>query len=49
MIIEITGVNTWNKGAELMLVAIRDRFARLYPDVKLVVDMWFGSYEERAR
>ena len=49
MIIEITGVNTWNKGAELMLVAIRDRFAHLYPDVKLVVDRWFGSYQDRAQ
>lgn len=49
MIIEITGVNTWNKGAELMLVAIRDRFTHLYPDVKLVVDRWFGSYQDRAQ
>ena len=49
MIIEVTGVNTWNKGAELMLVAIRDRFAHLYPDVKLVVDRWFGSYQDRAQ
>ena len=49
MIIEVTGVNTWNKGAELMLVAIKDRFARLYPDVKLVVDTWFGTYQERAQ
>lgn len=49
MIIEVTGVNTWNKGAELMLFAIKDRFANLYPDVKLVVDTWFGNYEERAQ
>jgi len=49
MIIEVTGVNTWNKGAELMLVAIRDHFARHHPGVHLAVDTRFGSYLDRAR
>jgi colanic acid/amylovoran biosynthesis protein len=48
MLIEVTGVNTWNKGAELMLVAIRERLQHR-TGVRLVVDPWFGSYEERAR
>lgn len=48
MTIEVTGVNTWNKGAELMLVAIRERFLAQRPDTRLVVDPWFGSYAERA-
>lgn len=49
MVIEITGVNTWNKGAELMLVAIRNHFKEKYPEVKLAVDQWCGEYEDRAR
>jgi colanic acid/amylovoran biosynthesis protein len=49
MIVEITGVNTRNKGAELMLAAIQDRFARHHPEVQLAVDQWFGSYADRAR
>ena len=48
MLIEVTGVNTWNKGAELMLVAVRERMAR-HADAALAVDPWFGSYAERAR
>lgn len=49
MTIEVTGVNTWNKGAELMLVAVREHVRRLRPEARLVVDPWFGTYAERAR
>lgn len=49
MVIEVTGVNTWNKGAELMLVAIEERFRQYHPEVQLAVEPWFGSYAERAR
>ncbi|NNF04299.1 MAG: polysaccharide pyruvyl transferase family protein [Rhodothermales bacterium] len=48
MIIEVTGTNTWNKGAELMLVAIRERFLARYPDYTIAVDGSFGSYADRA-
>ena len=49
MIIEITGVNCWNKGAELMALAIKERFASKYPHVQLAVDQRFGNYLERAQ
>ena len=48
MIVEVTGTNTQNKGAELMLVAIREHFSDR-PDVELAVNQFFGSYQERAR
>ena len=48
MLIEVTGANTWNKGAELMLVAVRERLAQ-HAEMRLAVDPWFGSYAERAR
>ncbi|HEX7072311.1 MAG TPA: polysaccharide pyruvyl transferase family protein [Rhodothermales bacterium] len=48
MTIEVTGVSTHNKGAELMLAAVRDHF-QPHPDVRLVVDSQFGTYHERAR
>lgn len=47
MIIEVTGTNTQNKGAELMLVAIREHFAG-QSEVQLAVNQFFGSYPERA-
>ena len=47
MIIEIAGVNRWNKGAELMMRAVRDKFAG-YPSVSLAVDQRFGKYADRA-
>lgn len=49
MIIEITGTSTRNKGAELMLVAIRQQFEDMDPSIKLAVDGSFGRYEDRAR
>lgn len=48
MIIEVTGTNTWNKGAELMLVAILEHFADR-SEVQLAVDQFFGTYHERAQ
>lgn len=49
MTIDVTGVNTWNKGAELMLVAIEDHMSRYHPRVQLAAEPWFGTYAERAR
>jgi len=49
MIVEVTGTNTWNKGAELMMVAIRRYVDAHQPDVQLAVDSTFGSYVDRAR
>jgi len=48
MILEVTNTFTRNKGAELMLVAIREHFADR-SNVKLAVDQFFGSYAERAK
>lgn len=48
MTTEVTGTNTQNKGAELMLVAIRKHFADR-PNVQLAVNQFFGSYPERAQ
>jgi colanic acid/amylovoran biosynthesis protein len=48
MVIELTGTNTRNKGAELMLVAVVEHFAD-HPDVQLAVNQFFGSYRERAQ
>jgi colanic acid/amylovoran biosynthesis protein len=48
MIVEVTGTHTRNKGAELMLVAIREHFADR-PEVQLAVDQFFGAYIERAK
>ena len=48
MIIEVAGTSTRNKGAELMLVAIREHF-RNWPNVHLAVDQFFGAYPERAQ
>ena len=48
MITEVTGTNTQNKGAELMLVAIREHFADR-PGVQLAVNQFFGTYAERAK
>lgn len=48
MTIEVTGVSTWNKGAELMLLAICRHFNQ-YPNVRLAVDPSFGTFDERAK
>lgn len=48
MIIEVTGTGTHNKGAELMLIAIKEHFAS-FPDVKLAVSQFFGTYQDRTK
>lgn len=48
MIVEITGTNTRNKGAELMLIAVRAQLGE-HSDVQLAVDQFFGTYAERAK
>lgn len=48
MILEVTNTFTRNKGAELMLVAIREHFSE-QSSVELAVDQFFGSYGERAK
>lgn len=48
MIIEVTGTFTRNKGAELMLVAIREHFAGR-SSIRLAVNQFFGTYAERAK
>ncbi len=49
MFIEVSGTSTWNKGAELMMVAIREHFKDHHPNVRLAVDAGFGKYEDRAK
>ena len=49
MIIEISGCNTHNKGAELMLLAIKQHFDSVDANVRLAVNHWFGPYEDRAK
>lgn len=48
MVIEVTGTNTRNKGAELMLIAIREHFAD-WSNLQLAVNQFFGTYAERAK
>ena len=49
MLIEITGTGTRNKGAELMLVAIKQQLEQMNPSIQLAADVSFGSYQDRAR
>jgi polysaccharide pyruvyl transferase WcaK-like protein len=49
MIIEVCGTNTWNKGAELMLAAIRERLKHTRPNTRIAVDSAFGAYADRAK
>lgn len=48
MLLEISGCSRRNKGAELMLIAIRKHFKLLDPANQFAVDNWFGDYEDRA-
>jgi len=48
MIVEVTGTSTRNKGAEMMLLAIREHFAD-HSDVRLAVNQFFGSYADRSK
>ncbi len=47
MIVEVTGTGTANKGAELMLAAIRLHFWEVDPELRLVVTTNFGGVEKR--
>ncbi len=49
MIIEVTGASTRNKGAELMLAAVREHYGVPDSDVTLAVTPWFGSSTDRLR
>jgi Polysaccharide pyruvyl transferase len=49
MILEVSGTSTRNKGAELMLSAIREHYAGSRPEVQLAVASGFGTYEERVK
>ncbi len=48
MILEVSGTSTNNKGAELMLVGIREHYAPDHADIRLAVEPWFGCFEDRA-
>lgn len=48
MLIEIVGCSTRNKGAELLLLAVREHFAARR-DVQLTVTPWFGPWSDRAK
>ncbi len=48
MIVDVNGCGAANKGAELMLVAIQQHYQNVNGRVKLAVERWFGSYEQRA-
>lgn len=48
MIIEVTGTGTGNKGAELLLCAIKKKLTGV-SNVKLAVNPEFGSYESRGK
>lgn len=49
MIVQVTGASTRNKGAELMLAAVRDHFRVPDSDVTLAVTPWFGSVRDRLK
>ena len=48
MILEVAGTSTQNKGAELMLAAIREHYQGSQPLVGLAVTSGFGTFDERA-
>jgi colanic acid/amylovoran biosynthesis protein len=47
MIIEVTGTNTWNKGAELMIASISKHFRD--KQAKIAVGSSFGTYNDKAK
>lgn len=48
MIIEVAGTSTRNKGAELMLSAIREHYVLAGVDVQIAVRGGFGEFDSRA-
>ena len=48
MIVEVHGCSTRNKGAELMMLAIKQHYEAAGQNVQLAVDPWFGTFQERA-
>jgi colanic acid/amylovoran biosynthesis protein len=49
MILEVYGTSVFNKGAELMQMAVAEHFATLDPAIQLAVGPLFGPYAARAR
>jgi colanic acid/amylovoran biosynthesis protein len=49
MNVAINGTSTQNRGAELMALAVATRLRDWDPAVRIAVDPWFGSFEDRAR
>jgi polysaccharide pyruvyl transferase WcaK-like protein len=49
MLIQLKGGSFSNRGDQLMLIAVVDRFRAVAPHVALASHTWYGSYEERAR
>ncbi len=49
MIVEVRGVGTHNKGAELMLQVVLEQLKVAKPDIEFAVERWFGPYKDRAR
>jgi len=47
--LEIYGVGTWNRGAELMAIAVSENIRKRFPDARVAVSPWFGSFESRGR
>lgn len=47
--VEIHGVSTLNRGAELMAIAISENIRKYFPGSRVAVSPWFGSFESRGR
>ena len=48
MIVEIAGVSSRNKGAELMLLAVMQHYANSQPELQYAVEPNYGPFEDRA-
>jgi polysaccharide pyruvyl transferase WcaK-like protein len=47
--VQLHGVGTWNRGAELMAIAARAALLESFPGARVSVDRFFGDPEARAR
>ena len=47
--IEINGISTSNKGAELMMAALSEQLNLMYSNIRLTVGQSFGDYTSRAK